>query len=71
VVKAVALVTPSHHRGDVERFALLCDSIDRFVTEYERHYIIVNEDDVAFFARFDGGRRVALPSSRFLPRRLS
>ena len=50
MVKAVALVTPSH-RGDVERFALLCDSIDRFVRGYERHYIIVNGEDVPFFAR--------------------
>jgi hypothetical protein len=67
VIKAVALVTPSH-RGDIDRLALLCDSVDRFVTGYERHYIIVNDDDIAFFARFDSGRRVVLPSSQFLPR---
>lgn len=64
--RAVAIVTPSH-RGDLERFALLCESIDRFVTGYERHYVIVNDDDMASFASFDDGRRVVLPSSLFLP----
>jgi hypothetical protein len=65
--RLVALVTPSH-RKDIERFALLCDSVDRFVTGYERHYAIVNDDDMPVFARFNRGRRVALPSSQLLPR---
>ena len=67
MINAVALVTPSF-RGDVERFELLCESIDRFVTGYDRHYVIVNDDDVALFGRFGSGRRVVLPSSKFLPR---
>ena len=66
MVQSVALVTPSH-RGDLERFVLLCDSVDRFVTGYDRHYVIVNDDDMALFARFDGDHRVVLPSSDFLP----
>ncbi|MDO9059649.1 MAG: DUF6492 family protein, partial [Bradyrhizobium sp.] len=67
MISAVALVTPSH-RGDIDRFELLCESIDRFVTGFDRHYVIVNDDDVALFARFDRGRRVVLPGSKFLPR---
>jgi Family of unknown function (DUF6492) len=63
----VALVTPSH-RKDVERFALLCDSIDRHLTGYRRHYVIVNDDDFPLFARFNGPHRVVLPGSQFLPR---
>ncbi len=52
VIKNVALMTPTY-RGDLERFELLCESIDRFVSGYERHYVIVNDDDLPFFARFE------------------
>ena len=64
--RTVALLTPSYHK-DLERFALLCDSIDRHVTGHEKHYVIVNDDDVPLFSRFSGERRVILPSSKFLP----
>jgi hypothetical protein len=63
----VALVTPSHSK-DIELFALLCESIDRLVHSYERHYVIVNDDDMAAFAQFNRHRRVVLPSSQLLPR---
>lgn len=66
VIKSVALMTPTY-RGDLDRFELLCDSIDRFVSGYERHYVIVNDDDLPFFARFESSRRTVLPGSRFLP----
>ena len=33
VIKNVALMTPTY-RGDLERFELLCESIDRFVSGY-------------------------------------
>src|SRR5258708_20715051 len=65
--REVALVTPSP-RNDLERFALLSDSIDRHLTRYARHYVIVNDDDLPFFARFSGPHRVVLPCSQFLPR---
>jgi hypothetical protein len=65
-MKTVALVTTSH-RSDIERFRLLCDSIDRFVTGYERHYVIVNDDDMSSFAPYNTGRRVVLPCSQLLP----
>lgn len=64
--RSIALITPTH-RKDIERFALLCDSLDRRLTGFERHYVIVNDDDMPHFAKFDDGRRVVLPSSRFLP----
>jgi hypothetical protein len=62
----VALLTPSH-RGDIDRLALLCDSIDRRVSGYGWHYVIVNDSDMAMFARFASDRRAVLASSRFLP----
>jgi Family of unknown function (DUF6492) len=65
--KPVALVTPSHSK-DLERFALLCESIDRLVLSYDRHYVIVNDDDMAAFAKFNRHRRVVLPCSQLLPR---
>jgi hypothetical protein len=65
--REVALVTPSH-RNDLERFALLSDSIDRHLTRHARHYVIVNDDDLPIFARFSGPQRVVLPCSQFLPR---
>ena len=66
VTKSVALMTPTY-RGDLDRFELLCESLDRFVSGYERHYVIVNDDDLPYFARFENSRRTVLPSSRFLP----
>jgi hypothetical protein len=64
--KVVALVTPSH-RNDIDRFKLLCESIDRHVTGYSHHYVIVNDDDMALFAPYNSARRIILPSCRFLP----
>jgi hypothetical protein len=66
-MRSVALLTPTH-RGDLERFDLLCESIDRFVHSYERHYVIVNDDDLHLFAKYASGRRIVEPSSKFLPR---
>jgi hypothetical protein len=66
-MKKVALITPSF-RKDLERCALLCDSIDRHLSCYERHYIIVNDDDLQLFAKFNGLHRVVMPATPLLPR---
>lgn len=62
----VSLITPSH-RKDLERATLLIESIDRHVTSFERHYVIVHDEDLDVFKQFHGGRRVVLPVSQFLP----
>jgi hypothetical protein len=62
----VSLITPSHRR-DLERAAMLFDSIDRYVTSFERHYVIVHDEDLDVFKPFHRGRRVVLPVSEFLP----
>ena len=62
----VALLTPTF-RNDVQRFELLCETIDRCVTGYTRHYVIVNDDDMHIFAKYATDRRVIEPSSKFLP----
>jgi hypothetical protein len=64
--KQIVLITPSH-RKDFERLALLCDSIDKHVVGFAQHYIIVNDDDLRFFAPLNRAWRMVLPSSQFLP----
>jgi len=63
---SVGLITPTYWR-DLERCALLCESVDRYVTSFARHYLIVADEDMPLFARFNGGRRLVLPVSAFLP----
>ena len=65
-MRTVALLTPTHAK-DIERFDLLCESVDRHVAGYERHYVIVNDDDLPLFQKYASDRRVIAPSSAFLP----
>ncbi len=65
-MRRVALLTPTH-RADIERFDLLCESIDRRVSGYDRHYVIVNDEDMSLFGRYGTERRVVQPASKFLP----
>jgi len=69
-MRKVALLTPTYV-NDLERFALLCESIDGMVTGFERHYVLVNPDgDAALFQRFAGPKRVIVPCSALLPKYL-
>ena len=65
-MSAVALITPTYSR-DLERCALLCESVDRHVSGFSKHYLIVPDDELALFAKFDNGRRLVLPLSQLLP----
>jgi hypothetical protein len=65
-MNSVALVTPTYGR-DLERCALLCESVDRHVTSFTKHYLIVVDEELPLFARFNGARREVLPLSQFLP----
>ena len=67
MARPVALITPSY-AGDLERFSLLCESLDRRVTGYARHYVIVSDDDMPLFQAFNSQSRIVLPGSQFLPR---
>ena len=64
--KPVALLTPTYG-PHLELCALLCESVDRHVTSFSRHYLLVPDSDVALFSRFAGERRVVIPASAFLP----
>jgi hypothetical protein len=65
-MSSIGLVTPTYWR-DLERCALLCESVDRYVTAFAKHYLIVADEELPLFARFNSERRVVLPTSRFLP----
>ncbi len=65
-MNSIALVTPTY-APDLERCALLCESVDRYVTSFTKHYLIVPDAELALFARFNGARREVLPLSQFLP----
>jgi hypothetical protein len=66
LMHSVALLTASYAR-DIERFALLAESIDTWLTGYTKHYVIVNDEDVPLFARFASDKRVIVQVSRYLP----
>jgi hypothetical protein len=67
LMRSVALLTPSHAK-DFERCALLCRSIDAYVTGHTTHYVIVNDEDVRLFQKLQSKQRVIVPASRYLPK---
>ena len=62
----VALLTPTYGR-DLELCALLCESVDRHVGSFAKHYLLVPDCDVPLFSHFETERRSVLAASKFLP----
>ncbi|MBR0797064.1 hypothetical protein JQ615_16855 [Bradyrhizobium jicamae] len=62
----VALLTPTYGR-DLEICTLLCESVDRHVTSFSRHYLLVPDCDLSLFAPLASDRRMIIPASAFLP----
>lgn len=62
----VALMTPTYGR-DLEICTLLCESVDRHVTSFSKHYLLVPDCDLSLFAPLASERRVIIPASSFLP----
>ncbi len=65
-MSTIALVTPTYWR-DLDLCALLCESVDRYVTSYSKHYLLVADEELPLFESFNGGRREVLPASQLLP----
>ena len=63
---SVALLTPTYAR-DLELCTLLCESVDRHVTSFDKHYLLVPDSDYDLFSRFISDRRTVIPASAFLP----
>jgi hypothetical protein len=66
-MNSVALLTPTYGR-DLELCTLLCESVDRHVTSYSKHYLLVPDCDLALFSHFESERRTVLAASHFLPK---
>jgi hypothetical protein len=65
-MNATALLTPTYGR-DLELCALLCESVDRHVSSFSKHYLMVPDADLALFSQFESDHRTVLPASAFLP----
>jgi hypothetical protein len=63
---SLALLTPTYAR-DFELCKLLCESVDRHVTPFAKHYLLVPDSDYDLFAGFVSDRRTVIPASAFLP----
>ena len=65
----IAIITTSYWR-DFDACRLLCESIDRHVSGYRMHHIVVATEDVARFSVLAGPRRQVVDADSILPLRL-
>jgi hypothetical protein len=65
-MNSLALLTPTYGR-DLELCTLLCESVDRHLSGFSKHYLLVPDCDLPLFARFENEHRSVLPASQFLP----
>lgn len=65
-MNSVALLTPTYGR-DLELCTLLCESVDRHVIAFSKHYLLVPDCDLPLFAHLASERRVVIPASAYLP----
>jgi len=63
----VALLTPTY-AADLELCTLLCESVDRHVSSFSKHYLLVPDCDLALFSGFESEHLKVLPASQFLPK---
>jgi hypothetical protein len=65
-MSSIALLTPTYAR-DIELCTLLCESVDQYVTSFDKHYLLVPDSDYDLFSRFVSDHRTVIPASAFLP----
>ncbi len=63
---ATAIVTASY-APDLERCRLLCETIDARVTGFTRHYLLVEQSDLALFRQLESPNRVVIDERELLP----
>ena len=63
---STAIITASF-APDFERCKLLCESIDRLVSGYSTHYILVEHKDVGLFKQLAGPRRIVVDEMDLFP----
>ena len=64
--RPVALLTPTYGR-DLELCTLLCESVDRHVGGFSKHYLLVPDSDLPLFSRFESGERPRHGRGGFTP----
>ena len=52
---------------NLELCTLLCESVDRHVLSFSKHYLLVPDCDLPLFAHLASDRRIVIPASAFLP----
>lgn len=62
----VAIVTASY-APDFERCRLLCETVDRHLRGFSRHYILVEHSDYALFRQLESERRTVVSERDLLP----
>jgi hypothetical protein len=62
-----AVIVTASYAPDFERCRLLCETMDRFVTGFTRHYILVEHRDVPLFRQLEGSRRQVIDERDILP----
>jgi hypothetical protein len=62
----VALLTSTYGR-DLELCTMLCESVDRHVRSFSKHYLLVPDCDLSLFSHFESERREVIPASTLLP----
>lgn len=65
-MNSVALLTPTYGR-DLELCKLLCESVDRHVRGFQKHYLLVPDSDLPLFVHLESARRSVIPASTYLP----
>ncbi|MGI6850978.1 DUF6492 family protein [Mesorhizobium sp. 1B3] len=65
-VPSAAIVTASY-APDFQRCRLLCETVDRFVTGFSKHYLLVEHGDVGRFRALESARRVVVDERDLLP----
>src|SRR5689334_10510496 len=63
---SLTLITPSYWR-DLGLCQLLCETVDRQLHPFAKHYLVVADDDVPLFSGLNSRHREVLASSDLLP----
>jgi hypothetical protein len=66
-MKTTAIITASF-APDFERCRLLCETMDRHVTGFSKHYILVEHSDVDLFRQLEGPNRIIVDEMDLFPK---
>jgi hypothetical protein len=66
-MKTTAIITASF-APDFERCRLLCETMDKHVTGFSKHYILVEHNDVGLFKQLEGPKRVIVDEMDLFPK---